>query len=128
MRLVLFLGAGFSQSARFPLMREFSMFSQNLSGYEKNILCLHKCIEYAQRTRAFIHGDIYNVEYLMSVLSMAEIANPSRETRDSHLFFIPIFAFKLTPAKSVSYSFTIVGRSTIKNQQFFNPCFSASPV
>lgn len=76
MRLVLFLGAGFSRSAGFPLMREFSMFSQGLGGYEEHILCLHKCIEYAQRTRAYIHGDIYNVEYLMSVLSLAAITNP----------------------------------------------------
>lgn len=79
MRLVLFLGAGFSKSAKLPLMREFSMFSQDLQGYENHILCLHKCIEYAQRTRAYIHGDIYNVEYLMSVLCMAEIANPDLE-------------------------------------------------
>jgi hypothetical protein len=76
MRLVLFLGAGFSKSAGFPLMREFSMFSQDLSGYEDHILCLHSCISYAQRTRAYIYGDIYNVEYLMSVLSLASIENP----------------------------------------------------
>ena len=76
MRLVLFMGAGFSKSANFPLMREFSMFSQNLDGYEDHILCLHKCIEYAQRTRAYIQGDIYNVEYLMSVLSLAAITSP----------------------------------------------------
>jgi len=76
MRLVLFLGAGFSKSAEFPLMREFSMFSQDLDGYEYHILCLHDCISYAQRTRAYIHGDIYNVEYLMSVLSIASITNP----------------------------------------------------
>ncbi len=79
MRVVLFLGAGFSKSAGFPLMREFSMFSQNLAGYEEHILCLHACIEYAQRTRAYIHGDIYNVEYLMSVLSLAAITNPDLE-------------------------------------------------
>lgn len=76
MRLVIFLGAGFSKSAGFPLMREFSMFSQDLTDYEDHILCLHDCISYAQRTRAYIHGDIYNVEYLMSVLSIASITNP----------------------------------------------------
>ncbi len=79
MKLVLFLGAGFSKGAKFPLMREFSMFSQNLNGYEDHILCFHKCIEYAQRTRAYIQGDIYNVEYLMSVLSLAAITNPILE-------------------------------------------------
>lgn len=79
MRLVFFLGAGFSRSAGFPLMHEFSMFSQGLTGYEKHIDCLHKCIEYAQRTRAYIHGDIYNIEYLMSVLSLAAITNPELE-------------------------------------------------
>jgi NAD-dependent SIR2 family protein deacetylase len=79
MRVVLFLGAGFSKSAGFPLMREFSMFSQDLEGYQEHILCLHNCIRYAQRTRAFIHGDIYNVEYLMSVLSLAAITNPDLE-------------------------------------------------
>ncbi len=51
MRVVFFLGAGFSRNAGFPLMREFSMFSQNLAGYEENILCLHACIEYAQEFR-----------------------------------------------------------------------------
>lgn len=79
MRVVFFLGAGFSRSAGFPLMREFSMFSQNMVGFEEHILCLHACIEYAQRTRAYIHGDIYNVEYLMSVLSLAAITNPNLE-------------------------------------------------
>jgi len=79
MRVVLFLGAGFSKNAGFPLMREFSMFSQDLAGYEEHILCLHNCISYAQRTRAYIHGDIYNVEYLMSVLSLAAITNPDLE-------------------------------------------------
>ena len=79
MRVVFFLGAGFSKSAGFPLMREFSMFSQNLPGYEDHISCLHDCISYAQRTRAYIHGDIYNVEYLMSVLSLAAITNPYLE-------------------------------------------------
>lgn len=79
MRLVLFLGAGFSKSAGFPLMKEFAMFSQDMAGYEEHILCLHDCISYAQRTRAYIHGDIYNVEYLMSVLSIAEITNPDLE-------------------------------------------------
>jgi len=81
MRLVLFLGAGFSRSAGFPLMREFSMFSQELADYEKHIECLHKCIEYAQRTRAYIHGDIHNIEYLMSVLSLAAITNPTLDFR-----------------------------------------------
>jgi hypothetical protein len=79
MRVVLFLGAGFYRSEGFPLMREFSMFSQGLTGYEEHILCLHACIEYAQRTCAYIHGDIYNVEYLMSVLSLAAITNPNLE-------------------------------------------------
>lgn len=79
MRVVLFLGAGFSKSAGFPLMREFSMFSQDLAGYDEHILLLHDCIRYAQRTRAYIHGDIYNVEYLMSVLSLAAITNPDLE-------------------------------------------------
>ena len=79
MRIVLFLGAGFSKSAGFPLMREFSMFSQDLAGYDEHILLLHDCIRYAQRTRAYIHGDIYNVEYLMSVLSLAAITNPDLE-------------------------------------------------
>jgi len=79
MRLVLFLGAGFSKAAGFPLMQEFSLFSKNLSGYEDHILCLYDCIEYAQKTRAYIHGEINNVEYLMSVLSLAAITNPSLE-------------------------------------------------
>ena len=79
MRVVFFLGAGFSRSAGFPLMREFSMFSQNMVGFEEHILCLHACIEYAQRTRAYIHGDINNVEYLMSVLALAAITNPDLE-------------------------------------------------
>lgn len=77
MKVVFFLGAGFSRNAGFPLMREFSMFSQDLTGYEEHILCLHKCIEYAQRTRAYIHGDIHNVEYLMSVLALSAITNPN---------------------------------------------------
>ena len=55
------------------------MFSQNMVGFEEHILCLHACIEYAQRTRAYIHGDIYNVEYLMSVLALAAITNPDLE-------------------------------------------------
>ena len=81
MRLVLFLGAGFSKPFGFPLMREFSMFSQDLPGYEEHILCLHACIEYVQRTLAYIQDDIYNVEYLMSILSMAAITNPQQTFR-----------------------------------------------
>ena len=103
MRVVFFLGAGFSRSAGFPLMHEFSMFSQNMEGFEEHILCLHACIEYAQRTRAYIHGDIYNVEYLMSVLALAAITTPEFKP----LAISPALAKAFLITKSLIFFFVV---------------------
>ncbi len=102
MRIVFFLGAGFSRPAGLPVMREFPMFCGSLSDMRLEIECFFKCVEYAQRTRAYIHGDIQNVEYLMSVLSLAAIANPDLTFEMS--------TGRITVEKALSHIQTLVWR------------------
>jgi len=78
MRVVFFLGAGFSKPAGFPLMREFRSFAQNLPGYEEEKRCLWGAIQYTQRACAYIQGDIYNIEDIMSALSLTHAIDRKR--------------------------------------------------
>ena len=78
MRVVLFLGAGFSKPAGFPLMREFRSFAQQLEGYETEKRCLWGAVQYAQRACAHIQGDINNIEDIMSALSLTRTIDRKR--------------------------------------------------
>lgn len=62
-------------------MRKFGLFLRDIKGYEEEIECFLKCVEYVQRTRAYVRGDIFNIEYLLSVLTLTEIADPGYEIR-----------------------------------------------
>jgi len=86
MRLVLFLGAGFSAAAGLPVMKDFARHVRGLPGCDEDEhMCLRACINYAKATCAFIDGDIENFEHVMSVISLAAITSPDASLPTKHM-------------------------------------------